>query len=168
MNESMKINETILTSAQFGRTKSDGVKIRGFVTAELRGPNGELKGQYRTENIVTNAGRQLIIDRLQAGTDAVADWMAIGTGTNAPAAANTALQTETARLKGDLTQPTAHTDRLVRAFAAGVGTGTIAEVGRLNDETTGVLLCRAAFDPTIPKGADDSLTVTYDITYAAS
>jgi hypothetical protein len=149
---------------------SNSIEIKGRITATLIGPDGKIKETRVINNIVTNAGRSHIIDRLQAASAAVADYIAIGTGTNAAAAADTTLQTEAARTNtgGDgLTQPDAYTDRLHRVFGAGVGTGNITEAGRLNASSAGTLMGRSVFTA-IPKGAGDSLAMTYDFTYAAS
>jgi hypothetical protein len=143
----------------------DKLAIKGLLHIQLFGPDGKLKTERKVENIITNAGREYIIDRLQ-GTVAVMDYMAIGTGTNAAAAANTTLQTEVARAQGTLSQPNANTDRLVHTFAAGTGTGNITEAGRLNAASVGTLMGRVVFTA-VPKGANDSLQMTYDFTYAA-
>ena len=144
------------------------ITIRGIITARLFGPDGELTQETVTENIITNTGRALIIDRLQAAGVAVPDYIAIGTGTNAAAAADTTLQTEVARAQATLSQPDAYTDRAVYTFAAGTGTGTITEAGRLNAASTGVLVARGILGSSVVKTASDSLQMTYDLTYAAS
>lgn len=143
------------------------IAIRGLIRFERFDAQGKKTLDLTVENIVTNAGRQHIIDRLQGTTSAVADYIAIGTGSTAAAAADTTLQTEVARAQGTLSQPDAHTDRCVYTFAAGTGTGTITEAGRLNASSTGVLMGRQVFTG-IVKGASDSLQITYDFTYAAS
>ena len=147
--------------------KNDTLQLKGKITATLIGPDGKVKLVREIENIVTNAGRALVIDRLQGAAAAVASYMAIGTGAVAAAAADTALGTEVARALGTLDQPDVYTDRLVYTFAAGTGTGSITEVGRLNAVTVGTLMGRSVFTA-IPKGADDSLEMTYDFTYAAA
>jgi hypothetical protein len=143
------------------------IQIIGTIRLELRGPDGRLKARRQVRNIIPNAGRQLIIDRLQGNTPAVPDYIAIGTGATAAAAADTTLQTEVARAQGALTQPDAHTDRCIVTFAAGTGTGNIAEAGRLNAAAAGVLVGRQTFTA-VNKTASDSLQITYDFTYAAS
>ena len=143
------------------------LRIAGLITLELRGPDGQLKSRRRFKNVITNAGRALIIDRLQSGAAAIADYLGIGTGTNAAAAADTTLQTEVARAQGTLSQPDPYTDRCVFTFPAGTGTGSITEAGRLNAAAAGTLIGRQVFTA-IPKGADDSLQITYDLTYAAA
>ena len=146
---------------------NETITIKGTITLDLFGPDGKLKDSRRVENIITNTGRAHIIDRLQAAAVAVADYIAIGTGSTAAAAANTTLETEVARAQGTLSQSDAYTDRCVYTFAAGTGTGTIAECGRLNASSAGTLMGRQVFTG-IAKGSSDSLAVTYDFTYAAS
>jgi hypothetical protein len=92
---------------------SDTIKIIGTITARLFDKDGNLKQESVTQNVITNTGRQLIIDRLQASGVAVPDYIAIGSGATAPAAADTAMQTELARAQATLSQPDAHTDRAV-------------------------------------------------------
>lgn len=147
--------------------KADSLKVIGTIELVLRGPDGQEKDRRVVRNIVTNAGRAHIVDRLQAASAAVCDYVAIGTGTNAAAAADTTLQTEAARAQGTLSQPDAYTDRCVNTFAAGTGTGAITECGRLNAGSNGTLMGRQVFS-VVNKGASDSLQVTYDFTYAAS
>lgn len=147
----------------------DSIAIRGRIRFVLRDErNGRIKLDRTVDNLVVNAGRQAIIDRLQGNTPAVADYIAIGTGTTAAAAADTTLETEVARAQGTLSQPDAHTDRCVYTFPAGTGTGTITEAGRLNASSGGTLMGRALLGTAAVKTAADSLQITYDFTYAAS
>jgi hypothetical protein len=141
--------------------------VRGIVKIQRWDGSGRLTLERTVENIVTNAGRAHIVDRLQAAGVAVADYIAIGTNSTAAAAANTALGAEAARAQGTLSQPDAYTDRCVYTFAAGTGTGTITEAGRLNAASVGTLMGRTVFTG-IVKTASDSLQITYDFTYAAS
>ena len=143
------------------------ISITGTITIELRDQYGQLKERRHITNVVTNTGKQLIIDRLQGPTPAVADYVAIGTGATAAASADTALQTEVARAQGTLSQPDAYTDRCVYTFAAGTGTGNITEAGRLNAAAAGTLVGRQTFTA-VNKTASDSLQITYDFTYAAT
>jgi len=145
----------------------ESIKIIGTISLALVGPDGQVKQRQTVRNIVTNAGRAHIIDRLQAAAVAVADYIAIGTGATAAAASDTTLGTEVARAQGNLSQPDAYTDRCVVTFAAGTGTGTITEAGRLNASSAGTLMGRQVFTG-ITKGAADSLQITYDFTYAAA
>lgn len=144
-------------------TPNDALTWIGRVFAALRGPDGVIKDVRLGFNLVVTTGREAAIDRLQAAAVAVHDYQAIGTGTNAAAAGDTALQTEVARVQGTLSQPTSTTDRLVTTFGAGVGTGSITETGRLNAAAAGNLFARQVF-AVITKAAGDSLQTTHDIT----
>lgn len=139
-------------------------RIIGTLLLKVYDLHGVLSHAAMHTNLVVNTGKDAVIDRLQAASVAVHDYMAIGTGTNAAAAGDTALQTETGtRVQGTLSQPTSTTDRLVSTFAAGNGTAAITETGRLNASSSGNLFCRSVFSA-VNKGASDSLSVTYDIT----
>lgn len=173
MKETLKLSDSATSRRGYRRQPGESITVRGEFTAVLKGPDGKVKGTWTGENIITNAGRAHIIDRLQGAAVAVADYMAIGSGTTAAAAADTTLGTELARAQGTLSQPTAYTDRLVYEFPAGTGTGTVGEVGRLNNSSGGTLMGRSVYTSwtpasTIPKGASDTLEFTYDFTYAAS
>lgn len=136
----------------------------GTALLQLFGADGLLKHAAIGANLVVNTGLAAVIDRLQGNTPAVHDYQAIGTGTTAPAAGDTTLQTEVGtRIQGALTQPTATTDRLVSTFPAGNGTGAITETGRLNASSAGNLLARLTFS-VINKAAGDSLQITHDLT----
>lgn len=141
----------------------DAIGYAGSVLLLLFGQRGEVKDARVGLNLIMTTGREAAIDRLQAATPAVHDYQAIGTGTNAAAAGDTALQTEVARVQGALSQPTSTTDRLVTTFGAGVGTGAITETGRLNAAAAGNLFARQVF-AVINKAAGDSLATTHDIT----
>jgi hypothetical protein len=143
------------------------IEIVGTIEIVLRDADGNVKDTRKVKNIVTNAGRALVVDRLQGASPAVCDYIAIGTNSTAAAAADTTLGAEAARAQGALTQPDAYTDRCTYTFAAGTGTGTITECGRLNSNSGGTLMGRQVFTG-IVKGAGDSLQITYDFTYAAS
>jgi hypothetical protein len=143
------------------------IQITGTINIKLYGADGKLKDQRTEKNLIVNTGRALIIDRLQGPTPAVPDYVAIGTGATAVAAADIALGAEVARAQGTLSQPDAYTDRVIYTFAAGTGTGTISEAGRLNAPSAGVLVGRQVFTG-VTKTATDSLQITYDLTYASS
>jgi hypothetical protein len=142
------------------------IRLIGTLLIQLFNPDLELKDVRAIRNLVTNAGKDAVADRLQGvnGPPAVFDYLAIGTGTTAAAAGDTTLQTETGtRVQGTLSQPTSTTDRLVGTFAAGNGTAAITEAGRLNASSSGTLLIRQVFSA-INKAAGDSLQLQHDLT----
>ena len=143
------------------------IELAGTIQVDLIASDGQIKETRTVQNIIANTGRALIIDRLQAASPAAPDYIAIGTGAVAAAAADTTLGTEVARAQGTLSQPDAYTDRCVYTFPAGTGTGTISEAGRLNAAAAGTLVGRQTFTGVV-KTASDSLQITYDLTYASS
>jgi hypothetical protein len=140
--------------------------MKGFVFLILRNADGLVKFASRLENVITNAGHQLLIDRLQADSPAAPSYIAIGTGTTLVSPSDTALVTETVRSQGTLSQPTSYAARCSYTFGPGVATGNIREAGLLNAAADGTLFSRRLFAP-IAKGATDSLQVIWDITYPA-
>jgi hypothetical protein len=138
-------NEQVFKLSQRGKRLANEFHVTGTVLLRLFHADLQLKDVRMGYNLVVNTGKDAVIDRLQAAAVAVHDYQAIGTGTNAAAAGDTALQTEVARGQGALTQPTSTTDRLVTTFAAGTGTGAITETGRLNAASTGNLFARQVF-----------------------
>lgn len=157
-------DQSLILRIKNSKTPLDPFHILGTLLLKLFDARGELFHAAMHTNIVVDTGKAAVIDRLQAASPAVHDYMAIGTGNTAAAAGDTALQTETGtRVQGALTQPTATTDRLISTFAAGNGTAAITETGRLNASSSGNLFCRSVF-AAVNKGASDSLQITYDIT----
>lgn len=128
--------------------------------------------------VVTTAGVNRIVDGLQStGTDlSLWKFHGFGTGTNAEAVGDTALQTElTTEYVTDNTRPTgsqtegaANVYRTVGTLAPdGAGTLNITEHGVFTATTAGSLLDRSVFTAVALTRSQDSLQVTYDFTVAA-
>ena len=115
------------------------------------------------DNLVVKAGKNIVASRIVGTSSGVMSHMAIGSGTSAAAAGNTALGTELGRVS--LTSGTASSAVVtyVATFAAGTGTGAVTEAGLLNASSGGTLLCRTVFS-VVNKGANDSMTVTWTVT----
>lgn len=148
----------------------DDAKTGWNVHVVLRGPDGEIKEERRVHNLITTAGLNGIMEQLQPTPDvAKPSHMAIGTGTTAAAAGDTALQTELDR--NALNSPTVATAgavaTMVGSWGQGDGTGAITEAGILNNSSGGTLFSRAVFS-VINKGANDTLDITWTYTLAAS
>lgn len=140
-------------------------KVTGVVKVELFGPDGKLKAKREKKNLIVTVGKNSITDQLLA-SPAVAKptHMAVGTGTVAAAAGDTALGTELDR--NALTSKTRSTNVLtmVGDWAAGDATNTaITEAGVFNAATAGDMYSRATFTA-INKGANDTLKITWTYT----
>jgi hypothetical protein len=145
--------------------------------SEKLAPTGELKivvtdkhgkvKEARTEkNLVVTTGLTYIAARM-TDTSQPTDMshMAVGTGTTAVVIADTALETELARvaLTGAEGVPSTNTIVYTASYGAGTGTGALTEAAVLNAASTGTMLCRTVFSA-VNKGADDSITITWTIT----
>lgn len=148
----------------------DGLGFAVNVHLVLCGPDGGIKEERRTHNIVTDVGCAHIADQLaSAPGEAVMSHIAVGTGTDAAAAGDTTLQTELDRnALTSFTQGAGADDHkiiYVGDWAAGDGTGALTEVGILNAAVAGTLLARTVFS-VINKGAADTLQITWTLAVA--
>lgn len=147
-----------------------GVEVTGEVHIALRGPDGRLKAEEVVRNLVVTTGRQHIADQMADQGAAAMSHMAIGTGTTAADASDTALETEldrnalTSKTQG--TGSDAHKVTYVGDWAAGDGTGAITEAAIFNSASAGDMLCRSVFSVK-NKGAGDTLTLTWVLTFSA-
>lgn len=148
---------------------NDKIKATGLVSFVLTDENGNVKLQQE-KNLVVDSGLAYIASRMVGVAKNVMSHMAVGTGTNAAADAQTALQTESARVA--LTSTTIVTTTVandsvqyVATFNPGTATAAITEAGIFNASSAGDMLCRTKFD-VINKGALDTLTITWKVTVA--
>jgi hypothetical protein len=122
-------------------------------------------------NIITDAGIAEMV-RLVFGLGGAAfGYIAIGTGTTAESATDTALQAEIKRKAATKTQTTTtvtnDTCLLTATFSSAdglTGTSAVTEAGVFNASTGGVLLARKTFSAVnVNWDAGDSLTINYYI-----
>ena len=142
---------------------NDLIKVRGELKLTLSSPQGNVKQEIIVPNLVVTTGKNLIASRLKDTTDAAMTHMAIGTGSTAAAASDTALGSEAGRVALTSTTVTNNAVAYVASFGAGTGTGAITEAGLLNASSSGTLLCRTVFS-VINKGANDTLGITWTVT----
>lgn len=145
--------------------------LRGWVEVRHYNAKGVLIETRAGPNLVVSAGKAGAASRLNgAGGEAQFDYVAIGTGTNSPAAGDTALQTEistgggarkqgtTSRVTTSVTNDTARvsaTFNLTASFA-------VTEFGLLNASSNGTLLARQT-QTAINVANGDSLVVQWSI-----
>lgn len=146
------------------------IRMKGRFVLELFGPDGGLKQRHEIDNLIVTAGKNalaLYLTQDPPGAGAGRPFMknlAIGTGTTAPAAGDTALQTEIGtRVTGSVSQVSGNIYQVQGTFAAGNGTGAIAEAGLFDAASAGTMFCRQTFS-VVNKAAGDSLQITWQIT----
>ena len=130
---------------------NDSIKIKGWIEYKIYGVDGKVRDEGTVYNTITNAGLAQLA--LLAG-DASATpftYLALGSGTTAPAASQTALVTESttngfARVAATVsrvtTTQTNDTLQLTTTFTAS-GSATIEEIGIFNASSSGTMLSRA-------------------------
>jgi hypothetical protein len=144
----------------------DTLKLKGAVALVLRDKDGNVKEKQEAKNLIVDTGLNFICDRMKDDETAMSH-MAIGSGTTAAAAGDTALGTELGRVA--LTSSTVTNNEIVyvASFGAGTGTGAVTEAATLNAASGGTMLCRVTFSE-VNKAADDTLQITWTITLSAS
>ena len=136
---------------------NDGLKLTGKLSIAI---NDEVVKEV--PNLVVTAGKNYVADRIK-NNSTVMSHMAIGTGSTAAAAGDTALGSQTARTALTSTTVTDNEIVYVDTFPAGTGTGAITEAGIFNDYSGGTMLCITVFS-VVNKGANDAMTITWTVT----
>lgn len=141
--------------------------LRGRWTYELFGPDGSLKEKRIGTNVICTNGKEFLASFLNSAVAAASTftmrYIGIGTDSTAEAAANTTLGVEVARHTGTVSYVSNQIYQVKATFATGSGTGAIVEFGLFSSNTGGTMLARDT-EAVINKGANDTLTVTAQIT----
>jgi basic membrane lipoprotein Med (substrate-binding protein (PBP1-ABC) superfamily) len=145
----------------------DSVTLKGKYFATLYGPDGKIKDQAETKNVVTTVGKNwlgaFLASAAAAASTNTAKYAVIGTDPTGALVGNTALGVEAARHTGTVSYVTDAIYQVTATFAAGSGTGDIVEYGIYTTNTGGTLISRAT-KSAIAKGASDTLTVVFQLT----
>lgn len=146
---------------------NEGLNLKGRYTATLYGPDGAVKKTVEGPNVVCTNGKEFLASFLQSAAAAASTftmkYIAIGTDSTAEAAANTALGTEVSRHTGVVSYVSNQIYKVTATFATGSGTGAITEYGLFSSNANGTMLSRDT-ESVINKGANDTLTVIYQLT----
>jgi hypothetical protein len=145
----------------------DNFKAKGRLNIVVKDAEGNVKDSREVDNLVVNTGLAYIASRMKDTTDTAMTHMAVGTGTSAAAAGDTALGSESHREALDSTTVTSNAIAYVSSFEAGEGTGALTEAGIFNAASAGTMLCRTVFD-VVNKGANDTMSITWTITITAA
>ena len=125
---------------------------------------------YWRKNIITNVGLAAIVRLIGAGlTETKFGYLAIGTGTTAESATDTALQAEIKRKTATVSQTTTTITGDTCLFEATFssdddlsGSHNVSETGIFNASTGGILLARKVFSAVpVNWDAGDTLTIRY-------
>jgi len=137
---------------------NDGLKLTGKLKIAL---NRETVQEVN--NLVVTDGKEYVASRMKDATATAMSHMAIGSGSTAAAAGDSALGNQLGRVALTSTAVSGAVVTYTATFAAGTGTGAVTEAGILNASSSGDLLCRTVFS-VVNKGASDSMTITWTVT----
>jgi|TARA_Y100000289_G_C3921027_1_gene150370 hypothetical protein len=121
------------------------------------------------DNLVVTTGKNFVASRMIGTTPGVMSHMAIGTGTTAAAAGDSALgsQVEIQPLTSSAVGSGSNANDVtyIATFAAGEpsSAAAITEAGIFNASSSGVMLCRTVF-AVVNKQPSDSMSITWTIT----
>lgn len=145
--------------------EKEALKLKGTFIAKLTKADGSVDVR-RKDNLILNVGFDFIADAIgkASGRPDVMSHTAVGTGTTAVAATQSALVTELAR-KAATYAHTANTKvfTFVTTFNPGEATGAITEAGICNAASAGIFIDRVTF-AVINKADDDTLQTTFQFT----
>ncbi len=143
----------------------ESMQLHGAMTLIISRANGDTETVYK-DNLIVNVGFDFIADAIgkSASRPSVMGYIALGTGTTAAAATQSALVTEIDRNAATYAHTAGtKTFTFTADFLAGDATGAITEAGVFNAATAGIMVDRVVF-PVVNKGADDSLTAVFTFT----
>lgn len=121
----------------------------------------------RRHNLVVTAGLNMIRDFLSNAASTRITHVALGTGTTAAAATDTALQTEVYRDLVTLFTPSAAALNIQLYVSTAQANGsTLAEAGLLSASSSGTLYARSLFASTIAKTSAIAITVSWDLSWS--
>lgn len=152
----------------------ESAKMYGHIQLEKRNSAGQLVETRHIKNLVTSAGKAGVASRINgSGSEAAFTYVAIGTGTAAAAAGDTALGAEITTGGGEraagsasrvTTTVTNDTAQLTKTFTF-TASFAVTECGVLNATSAGVLLARQVFSA-VNVVSGDSIAVTYKVACA--
>ena len=119
----------------------DEIKVKGHLSIVLIDQLGLVKEEHDFDNLVVTTGKGYIASRMKDTTATAMSHMAIGTGTTAAAASQTALVTEANRQALTSTNVSGGQITYSSTFGNGQGTGALTEAAILNASSGGTMLC---------------------------
>lgn len=146
------------------------VKLKGKITIRKLDKLGNVLEEDHVDNLVVNAGKAAIAG-LIIGTGTAFGYIAIGTGTIAESATDTAMQAQIARKAATTSQVTTtvtnDTARFEATFSSAdglTGQSAVTEYGIFNDPTAGTMLSHAIkAEKNMDWNAGEQLQVIWDV-----
>lgn len=141
------------------------IKATGQLNIKVTSADGSVKHDETVKNLVVTTGLGFIASRMKDATATAMSHMAIGAGSTAAAAGQTALVTESARVALTSTTVTGNQVVYLATFPAGTPASltAITEAGLFNAGSSGTMLCRTVF-AAVNKDVSDTMSITWTVT----
>lgn len=139
------------------------IGVSGFVFIELFDRDGNLKETRDFKNTFTNAGKRYMTDLLCKTAPGTMKYIGIGTGSQAAASSDAALQTAVGTRGSGTVTDSGKTYQVQYTFASGnpaSGPNAIKEAGLFSTTSGGCIGSRQVFS-VINKATSDSLRITW-------
>lgn len=150
---------------------TENLKLSGQLNIVLKDKAGNIKDEREVKNLVVTTGLAFIASRIVGTSKDVMSHMALGSSTQVAAASQTdvssILGTRVALASSTITGSGNTQISFAATFGAGAGTGAVTEAGIFNAASSGDMLCRTVFS-VVNKSADDTISITWTVTIAAS
>jgi hypothetical protein len=176
-----RVKDLVKTLAGFNRQTEDRMTYRGHVRVILTGPDGKIKQIEEIHNLVTSNGDNVFTAANAVGGTAQTTYaMKMGTATTTPSktgagsfvAVGDYVTGSAEACDGGTPTAAANVLTFTRTYAGGQGTSTTLNRISIVTNTTNAgeanangTLAIALFANTIPKGASDTLAITWTITF---
>ena len=159
---------------EYIKESNERAKVRGFIRLQIRDKDGNIRDDTGfMENVITNTGLAAMAGLVgNTGSQIAFTYLAVGSGSTAASASQTALVTEittnglqraSATVSRSTTNQTNDTLQFDKTWSAS-GALTVEEIGVFNDATTGIMLARKVTGTkTLASGED--LIATYKIIF---
>lgn len=149
---------------------NDVIRLRGAFELSLRDLSGNVLETRRVDNVVVTAARKWVLQQLESTdiqTAQTVSYMAVGTGTTAPATSDTALVNESTRkaIQSFTTSNLTSNPPSWRAecsYATNEANTTLGEVALFNSSAAGTMFARATFS-TVNKTTSNTFGISYTI-----
>lgn len=187
MEDQNRMRDTLSPVSSYNREENQTVGLRGHVAYILYDEDGKVKQTGESHNIVTTQGDRYFVDQLTDAGAATIKLMVLGTSTVAVSKADTwvgsafAGNGSAAASQGTISpvtnSGTPANYQIVGTFGSGYATANgITRVGYTNmnpaadglgtpNNSTTFFIAHGTVSPTVNKGANDTLVITWDITF---
>ena len=149
--------------------EKDQERLKGHVKITVKNANGEVVRVFEKDNLIVDAGRNLLRDFLKGDAVSGLTRLALGTGTTDASNGDTQLENETYRQAFSDVAVENGLLRLTTFITSTATSGDFTEFGLFGngaDDTanSGTLFSRVVYSTPVSKSTAESLTVQWDIT----